>query len=311
MAYGYSPSPARSEPASVTATSSNPYANFFAQQPTSRAVGLRRTYSVPSSFPTNRSPVSERPSYITHGLGIGLPATLTTHIHPSLAPNSRPRLRRFADLGLGTPLTALPVRSMRRRIAGSHPLSPVARSRSAGQPAGHNFRRLDVAEQGPRNIDQTSSEEQPHPTIALTLADAFGSDGEDSAGDEDENPRYSFLPPGLSSPVPWPSSPVSDEQPSPTSPYARPINFRTLAGPGIRAPGSNRSLGGAAISPSVSRFGTHHHFPGLDHSAGGVADEDALIPNMVAPSASRTRTLVPMTPRLASVDRFTHDPLYH
>ncbi|KAI0670602.1 hypothetical protein C8Q78DRAFT_1079548 [Trametes maxima] len=309
MAYGYVPSPARSEPASITASSGS-RANFT-QRPT-RAVGLRRTYSVPSSFPTSRSPIGERPSSIGHGLGLGLPTTFTTYIHSARAPNSHPRLRSFADLGLGTPLTTLPTRSMRRRVAGSYPLSLTARSRSAGQPAGLNFHRLDIANQGPRNIRQASSEEQPHPVITLTLADAFGSDGEESAGDEDEHQRYSFLPPGLSSPVPWPSSPVSEMPPSPTTPYARPITFRTLTGPGIRAPGNNPGLGGAPISPSVSRFGAHHHFPGLDHSAGGVADEDALLPNMRAgPSASSTQTLVPTTPRLSSVDRFTHDPLYH
>ncbi|KAI0371717.1 hypothetical protein BV20DRAFT_964964 [Pilatotrama ljubarskyi] len=83
----------------------------------------------------------------------------------------------------------------------------------------------------------------------------------------------------------------------------------------MHAPG-DVSPPGAPLSPSVSHFGTHHHFPGLDHRAGGMADEDELLGSpMGMPGAWPSRTRMPRTPpgapRLPSVERFAFDPLYH
>ncbi|KAI8998846.1 hypothetical protein BD414DRAFT_526940 [Trametes punicea] len=283
MTYGYFASPARSEPITASRSLSSGYdgGKHFAHI----APRPKPTLSVPSSFPTNRTYSKDQPALVGLGLGLALPSTLVTRLRPE-----PPHARRQAQLGLGMPFIPVPMRSARRRVAASY--TPASHARGPAL-------RIDTA-----NIHRRARDGGSHPAIMLTLADAFNSDreGDDFGnGDSDEGvPRYTFLPPGLSSPVPWPSSPVS-----PTSPSERPMTFRRLASPGIRAPG-DATPPGAPLSPSISRVGTHHHFPGLDHSAGGIADEEGM------PMVAHTRTVRPPgAPRLPSVDRFEYDPLYH
>ncbi|OSD02848.1 hypothetical protein PYCCODRAFT_1425077 [Trametes coccinea BRFM310] len=297
MTYGYFASPARSEPTPASRSFGLSADVLEYVRTTLRA---RPTRSVPSSFPVNRSSPRDKPrGAALVGLGLGLPSTLMTRVQAHPSPE-RPVLRRQADYRLGTPFTAVPVRSMRRRVAAAHPFAPVDRTRSVDYPRGPALR-IDM-----NNLRSHEEEASPQSAIAVTLADAF----EESDGDDDRLslgeatgalPRYSFLPPGLSSPVPWPSSPVS-----PNEPPLRPMTIRRLAGPGMRAPG-NVTPPGAPLSPSLSRFGTHHHYPGLDHSPGGDADEDGVPTHM----ATHTRTVrPPRAPRLPSIQRFERDPLY-
>ncbi|KAI0362685.1 hypothetical protein OH77DRAFT_1585032 [Trametes cingulata] len=317
MVYGYFPSPARSEPASATH-------RHFPNLPAGcnlviqhRCVLIvRPTRSTPASFPTDRTAPAERRPRLARGLGFGgLPTTLVTHISPR---PERPRLRRQAGVALGTPFTAIPTRPMRRRVAGSHPLTVAARSRSSGARAAGDSNARAGPSRTPADAEAVRRREAARiaaralptaPAITLTLADALESDGED---DEDERLRYTFLPPGLSSPVPWSPSPVSSGMSR--SPGPRPMGFRVLGRSALRAPG-DVSPPGAPVSPSVSRIGTHHHFPGLDHRAGGIADEDELLGDeMPMPGAWASRTRIPRTPgapRLTSVERFAYDPLYH
>lgn len=318
MSYVYIPTPARSEPATISGRRLSTDADFGIHH---HLTLPRRTYSVPSSFHTR--PQKQRRGAGLALLGIGLPSTLgaVAGFHPR---PERPRLRRQADIGLGTPFTAVPMRSMRRRVAGSFPMSPTARSRSGTT---HGLG-LAMQHEGARPLH---AEATPHPAITLTLADAFDSEGEEefahaAAAEEEQahalGPRYSFLPPGLSSPVPWPSSPVEEAPPTvlataAATPTARPMVFRRLASPTMRVPvpADDPAMPGAPLSPTLSRFGTHHHFPGLDHSPGGMGDEDALLAGMAGAIPSRSRTRVPMTPpnapRAPWVERFSNDRLYH
>ncbi|OJT14116.1 hypothetical protein TRAPUB_9227 [Trametes pubescens] len=320
MPYLYTPTPARSEPATISGRNLTSDADFSI--PHHYTLPRRRTYSVPTSFPTR--PQKKRRNAGLALLGIGLPSTLGIGAVAGFHPRpERPRLRRQADLGLGTPFTAVPVRSMRRRVAGSFPMSPTARSRSGTT---HGLG-LAMQREGARPPHQ--GEDAPHPAITLTLADAFDPESEEegsghaSAEEEQEHApgtRYSFLPPGLSSPVPWPSSPVEDTPSAvlamaAATPTARPMIFRRLASPATRVPvPDDTSMPGAPLSPSLSRFGTHHHFPGLDHSPGGLGDEDALLAGMTGAMPSRSWTRMPMTPpnapRAPWVERFSNDRLY-
>lgn len=320
MSYVYTPTPARSEPATISgrrlSTDANCGIHYHITLP-------RRTYSVPTAFPTRPTQKPRRAGLAL--LGIGLPSTRAgvTGFHPR---PERPRLQRQAGPGLDTPFTAVPMRSMRRRVAGSFPMSPTARSRS-GTTHG-----LGLAMQREGSLP-LHAEDAPHPAITLTLADAFDSEGEEeefghaaTAAEEEQThalgPRYSFLPPGLSSPVPWPSSPVDEAPPAElalaaATQTARPMIFRRLASPAMRVPvpADDPAMPGAPLSPSLSRFGTHHHFPGLDHSPGGAGDEDALLAGMTGAVPSRSRTRMPMTPpnapRTPWVERFSSDRLYH
>ncbi|KAI0781163.1 hypothetical protein BD413DRAFT_489381 [Trametes elegans] len=301
MSYGYSASPSRSEPVMGRSLSTD---FIISGQHIPTVVQLRPTRSVPPSFQTTHS----APGKAGLGLGLSLPCSLITYIHPR---PERPRLRRQADLGLGTPLGGIPMRSMGRRVAASHLMSPVAPAVPASPVAA--ALRIATSQDGAAAVPARRAHTPPHPAITLTLADAFESESDDDffgtrhyhrnhqhgGNDDDELPRYSFLPPGLSSPVPWPSPPVT-----PNTPNTRPMTSRTLAGPGMRAP-VNITPPGAPIMPTTSRFGTHHHFLGLDHRAGGVADEEGL----ETPAVSCTRTIMPMAPRLPTVERITYDRL--
>ncbi|KAI0637204.1 hypothetical protein C8Q77DRAFT_1155059 [Trametes polyzona] len=341
MSYGYYPTPARSEPLrltldgrSLSASDVNAgcnHPNFYTRMPR-----IRRTLSVPSSFTTGNPPTWDRKANVEFNLAtVGVPSsTFITRIHPR---PERPRLQRQADLGLGMPLTAIHERSLRRRVAGSFPMPAMTARAHAAAPHG-----LGIRVAAPPGAGETQPEPEragadaPNPAIVLTLADAFDSDGDHADADADDEgsepdtvrvPRYSFLPPGLSSPVPWPSSPTEPLSPTTTMPAIpsatrtvrpRPMLVRTLASPGIRT-ASDTTPPGAPLSPSIARFGTHHHFPGLDHSAGGVADEDALFGSPMGqggPAVGRTRTRIPVTPppstpRLAWAEYFGNDQLYH
>ncbi|CDO70692.1 hypothetical protein BN946_scf184798.g7 [Trametes cinnabarina] len=296
MQYGYFPSPARSEPAFAARSSGH---NADVLEYVRTALRARPTRSVPPSFPLNRTSPEDGRRRAVLGLGLGLPSTFLSLLDTS---QERPILRPQADYRLGTPFTSVPVRSIRRRVAAAHPPAPITRARSTDyliRPA----LRLDVD-----HLRISEQHDAIGSAIALTLEDAFESEGEDDSFGSSEAevtvPRYNFLPPGLSSPVPWPSSPVSPASTNVPSP--RPMTFRRLAGPGMRAPGDVTPTG-APLSPSISHVGTHRHFPGLDHRAGGDADEYG----MPVPMAMQTRTVrPPRTPRLPSIEYFVYDPLY-
>ncbi|KAI0831068.1 hypothetical protein BC628DRAFT_723953 [Trametes gibbosa] len=339
MPYGYFPTPARSEPGHrVGGLCTNVSPDL---EPRFASARLRRTHSVPSTLAAPNVFNWQRQPRVGLGLDLGLPNTLVTHFHPR---PERPRLRRQVDqLGPRVPLAIQPTRSMRRRVAGSYPASaaeptPVATPPPTRRPrnAGHPLRpvapppSVEPARRHQRVNGHVDENEQPHPAITLTLADAF-----DSESDSDDAPLYSFLPPGLDALAsrPAPNGTLSPDDnltppatPTPTAtarprPRPRPMLFRTLASPAIHAPfvrpgdvsppssGSGSGAGAPPLSPSVSRFGTHHHFPGLDHSAGGAADGDALFARPREGSGRRIpRTAVPMpppgTPHMGWVERF-------
>ncbi|KAH9854007.1 hypothetical protein C2E23DRAFT_884122 [Lenzites betulinus] len=194
MPYGYFPTPARSEPGHRVGGLCTDFSLDFEHR--LAVARLRRTHSVPTTPAAPNTFNWERQPRVGLGLDLGLPTTLVTHFHPR---PERPRLRRQADqLGLGVPFAVRPTRSMRRHVAGAYSNGPTATApptrrphnagrilrvpASAGEPAHHQY--MD------RNVDE-SENEQPHPAITLTLADAF-----DSESDSDDAPLYAFLPQG-------------------------------------------------------------------------------------------------------------------
>ncbi|KAI0336299.1 hypothetical protein GY45DRAFT_387469 [Cubamyces sp. BRFM 1775] len=300
MTHHYKPSPARSEPASTPTSRGLPSGyRIVGVQRAHRATSVRPTLDTPTTIPMHRD-TPRRPAPPAAGLGLGLPSTLTTHVHPR---PERPQLRRTpAGHGLGLPTNPAHVRYIRRRVAGSHPRpldAQIANPRAPGHP-----RRCTVIlllRLGARNDDEVYSEDE-----------------EDEIDYDDPPPVYSRHPPGLEpeSPSSQPSGESPASQPAPSEPapppYERHIPVRRVQGSALRAPG-DITQPGAPLSPSVSHIGTHRHFPGLDHSAGGVADEGWL-PWMGLPTLEQMwemlPTMVPNAPRFPFIERFAYDPLY-
>ncbi|TFK90950.1 hypothetical protein K466DRAFT_356269 [Polyporus arcularius HHB13444] len=222
---------------------------------------LRHTQSVPASYPSTR-PWGQRQRALT-----GLP-------EPASKPTTRPQAQRAAT----TPAAATPETPPRPQ--GGVPM------RRAGFGVGGPDANVDVR---PRlrhsptllnRVERRSSTRGTVHTHAIPLlSNVIEEDSDASDDDREMYARYRFLPPGLSSPVPWETSrngtrlpPSLDVTPTPSR-------------PGLR--------------PTRSRMGSHVHNRRLDHGAGGNADEDVFF-RTPRPLLTPTR---PTRPRGHSVSR--------
>lgn len=239
---------------------------------------MQHTQSLPSSFPSTR-PWQQRARVITGFAPTAAPVRTThaAHHHP------HPQLERVPpsprNVLAGTQLGGVPMRRSGWGIgAQATPAAEAARVRPA---AG-------------LGIDLTVAMDNAlHRTIPLSLSGMSEEsvdidDNRIHRNDEEELITYPFHPPGLITP-PSPQRPAA-EQASSTQ-VRRAI---TMTPPG------------APLLRSISHFGSHHHDPGLDYRAGGIADEDALIARPMLTPARPTRpryTRVLSSRRVPTVSR--------
>ncbi|RPD65903.1 hypothetical protein L226DRAFT_608838 [Lentinus tigrinus ALCF2SS1-7] len=274
--------------------------------------GLQRTQSMPASYPSTR-PWGQRKRAITGP------------IKPAPKP---PLTRAHSERASTTPSSAaLEGRSAHHRCGGG-----VAMRRDGfgvGGPHGHQRPGLRRSPPAVHRFEWRSGGLVICPPAGPSLSDVMEDENSDASDDdevEEEEEEYTFLPPGLSSPVPrdretgllrtssiditLPSrfpmnvmedenSDASDEEEEP-NPYARytflppglssPVSRNRETGP-LRTPSvditlpssspmtrrTSSLLSATAIRPSLSRMGLHIHDHRLDHGPGGNADEDAFL----------------------------------
>ncbi|KAH9901163.1 hypothetical protein C8Q73DRAFT_786559 [Cubamyces lactineus] len=277
MSHHYKPSPARTEPAPTPASRrSSSGYRAVEVQRNRRPASVRPEHNAPPAVVIHNGIPYLAPIAAALGLEPDMPTTHTTHGRPQ---PERPQLRRLpAGLSRGLPNNPADIRYVHRRVAASHPRQPNTQAAANA------------------NANQRAPGHPPRGTVVLLVRvrrrrDADGIDYDD--------------PPPVYTPHPEPAPP----------PYERHIPVRRVEGSAIREP-DNATQPGAPLAPSTSQIGTHRHFPGLDHSAGGVADEGGWMEWMGLPTLSQMWEMlppmrVPGAPRFPFVERFASDPLYH
>ncbi|RDX48377.1 hypothetical protein OH76DRAFT_671184 [Lentinus brumalis] len=197
---------------------------------------LRHTQSVPASYPSTR-PWGQRQ------------CALTSLPNPAPKPTTRPQAQRAATMPAATTPETPP------RPQGGVPMRRAGFG--VGGPNADVRPRLRHSPTLVNRVERRSSTRGSMHTPALpSLSHVIEEDSDPSDDEREMYARYRFLPPGLSSPVPWETSRNGsvltlslDTTPTPSR-------------PGLR--------------PTRSRMGSHIHSRRLDHGAGGNADEDVF-----------------------------------
>ena len=233
--------------------------------------GLRHTQSVPASYPSTRPWGQRRRALTSRPITPAAKPPLTrahTHHHPERA-STQPSW-----------ITASPDdRRLRHPNRGGVPMRRVGFGVEG--PNAHQRPRLRRSPPATRRIAVRGAMHPPQ--AAHTLSDVLESENSDASSSDDDddddevegtNPyaRYTFLPPGLSSPVPW--DPETGFLPVRTPSVALIVPSRSRFPLGRR---TSSMLSSTTIRPSVSRMGSHIHDHRLDHGPGGNADEDAFL----------------------------------
>ncbi|KAI0721544.1 hypothetical protein C8T65DRAFT_735072 [Cerioporus squamosus] len=209
---------------------------------------LRHTQSVPASYPSTRV-WGQRKRALT---GVPKPAP-----KPTLSRVGRPP--RAATM----PSSAKP-----ERLSAPHHCGGVPMRRDGFGVGGPNANMRPCLRRAPHLVvtvtrleRRSSAVGRAHPPAVPSLSNVLEEDSDASDSEREVYARYRFLPPGLSSPVPWETSHAGSLA---TPSQALDLDITpTPSRPGIR--------------PSRSHMGSHIHDHRLDHGAGGNADEDAFL----------------------------------